>query len=62
MSNEVKKAIQIINLTKSKGFASFNEIARNLNIQGIRTFRGKKWQANQVQILLNSLPEKTFLC
>jgi DNA invertase Pin-like site-specific DNA recombinase len=62
MSNEVKKAIQIITLTKSKGFASFNEIARNLNIQGIKTFRGKKWQANQVQNLLNSLPENTFLC
>lgn len=54
-SNEIAKAKQIINLTKSKGHASLREIASNLNIQGIRTLRGKLWQANQVKFLLNSI-------
>lgn len=54
-SNEIAKAKQIIKLTNSKGHASLREIASNLNIQGIRTLRGKLWQANQVKLLLNSL-------
>ncbi len=56
-SNEIAKAKQIIDLTKSKGHASLREIAKNLNTQGIRTFRGKIWQANQVKLLLNSINE-----
>jgi DNA invertase Pin-like site-specific DNA recombinase len=54
-SNEVNKAKQIISLLNSNGGASLNEIARTLNFQGIKTSRGKNWQANQVKILLDQI-------
>lgn len=54
-SNEVAKAKQIIYLLSSHGKPSLNEIARNLNIQGIRTLRGSKWQPNQIKQLLSEI-------
>lgn len=54
-SNEILKAKQIIRLLSSHGKPSLNEIARNLNIQGIRTLRGSKWQPNQIKQLLTEI-------
>ena len=54
-SNEIVKAKQIIHLLSSHGKPSLNEIARNLNIQGIRTLRGSKWQPNQIKQLLTEI-------
>ena len=55
LSNDVNKAKQIINLLRANGPASLNEIARTLNFQGIKTYRGKNWQANQVKIFLGQI-------
>jgi DNA invertase Pin-like site-specific DNA recombinase len=54
-SNEIVKAKQIIHLLSSHGKPSLNEIARNLNVQGIRTLRGSKWQPNQIKQLLTEI-------
>jgi DNA invertase Pin-like site-specific DNA recombinase len=54
-SNEIAKAKQIILLLSSNGKPSLNEIARNLNIQGIKTLRGSKWQPNQIKQLLTEI-------
>lgn len=54
-SNEIVKAKQIIHLLSSHGKPCLNEIAKNLNVQGIRTLRGSKWQPNQIKQLLTEI-------
>ncbi len=51
-SNDVKKAKNIIDLLSNNGHKSLSEIARNLNLHGIKTQRGGKWNPNQVKLLV----------
>lgn len=51
-SNDVKKAKNILHLLSSNGNKSLSEIARNLNLHGIKTQRGGMWQPNLVKRLL----------
>ena len=51
-SNDVKKAKNIIDLLSNNGSKSLSEIARNLNLHGIKTQRGGKWNPNQVKLLI----------
>jgi DNA invertase Pin-like site-specific DNA recombinase len=51
-SNDIKKAKNIINLLLNNGSNSLSEIARNLNLHGINTQRGGKWNPNQVKLLI----------
>jgi len=51
-SNEVIKAKNIIQLMNKKQGVSLSEIARNLNIHGIKTQRGGIWNPNQVKLLI----------
>ncbi len=52
-SNDVTKAKNLIHLLSSNGNKSLSEIARNLNLHGIKTQRGGIWHPNQVKILIN---------
>jgi DNA invertase Pin-like site-specific DNA recombinase len=52
-SNDVKKAKNIIHLLSSNGNKSLSEIARNLNLHGIKTQRGGVWHPNQVKLLVD---------
>jgi DNA invertase Pin-like site-specific DNA recombinase len=52
-SNEVKKAKNIIYLLSINGNKSLSEIARNLNLHGIKTQRGGRWNPNQVKLLVD---------
>ena len=54
-SNDVMKAKNIINLLLNNGSNSLSEIARNLNLHGINTQRGGKWNPNQVKLLIAQL-------
>ena len=51
-SNDVKMAKNIIHLLTNNGNKSLSEIARNLNLHGIKTQRGGMWQPNLVKRLL----------
>ena len=55
ISNEVSKAYNIIQLMNKDQGVSLSEIARNLNIHGIKTQRGGIWNPNQVKILVNEI-------
>ncbi len=55
MSNEVIKAKNIIQLMNKNNGVSHSEIARNLNIHGIKTQRGGIWHPNQVKVLVNQI-------
>ncbi len=52
-SNEVIKARNIIQLMNKNQGVSLSEIARNLNMHGIKTQRGGIWNPNQVKLLIN---------
>jgi DNA invertase Pin-like site-specific DNA recombinase len=55
LSNEVTKAKNIIHLMNKNNGVSLSEIARNLNMHGIKTQRGGLWNPNQVSILIKQL-------
>jgi DNA invertase Pin-like site-specific DNA recombinase len=55
ISNEVTKAKNIIQLMNKNESVSLSEIARNLNMHGIKTQRGGIWNPNQVKILVNEI-------
>lgn len=55
VSNEVVKAKNIIELMNKDEHVSLSDIARNLNIHGIKTQRGGVWYPNQVKILINQI-------
>jgi len=55
ISNEVSKAYNIIQLMNKDQGVSLSEIARNLNMHGIKTQRGGVWNPNQVKILVNEI-------
>jgi DNA invertase Pin-like site-specific DNA recombinase len=55
VSNEVSKAYNIIQLMNKDQGVSLSEIARNLNMHGIKTQRGGVWNPNQVKILVNEI-------
>jgi DNA invertase Pin-like site-specific DNA recombinase len=54
-SNDVKKAENIIQLMETTPGVTLTEIARNLNMHGIKTQRGRSWYPNQVKLLINQL-------
>ncbi len=54
-SNEVKKARNIIQLMDNNQDVTLSEIARNLNMHGIKTQRGGFWHSNQVKLLINQI-------
>lgn len=54
-SNEVIKAKNIIQLMNKNECVSLSEIARNLNMHGIKTQRGGAWHTNQVKLILNQI-------
>jgi len=55
VSNEVVKAKNIIQLMNNNESVSLSEIARNLNMHGIKTQRGGIWYPNQVKLLVNQI-------
>ena len=55
VSNEVVKAKNIIQLMNNNESVSLSEIARNLNMHGIKTQRGSIWYPNQVKLLVNQI-------
>lgn len=55
VSNEIVKAKNIIELMNKYMDVSLSDIARNLNIHGIKTQRGGAWYPNQVKILVNQI-------
>ena len=54
-SNDVIKVKNIIQLMNKDKGVSLSEIARNLNIHGIKTQRGGIWYPNQVKIVINQI-------
>ena len=57
ISNEVNKAKNIIHLMNKNQGVSLSEIARNLNMHGIKTQRGGIWNPNQVKIMINEIEQ-----
>jgi hypothetical protein len=56
MSDDIKKAISLINLLSSnKSSLTLREIARKLNYHSIPTQRGGQWYPTQVKRLLESI-------
>ena len=55
LSNDVIKVKNIIQLMNKDEGVSLSEIARNLNIHGIKTQRGGIWYPNQVKIVINQI-------
>ena len=55
ISNEVNKAKNIIQLMNKNQAVSLSEIARNLNMHGIKTQRGSIWYPNQVKLIVNQI-------
>ena len=55
LSNDVIKVKNIIQLMNKDEGVSLSEIARNLNMHGIKTQRGGIWYPNQVKILVNQI-------
>ena len=54
-SNEINKAKNIIHLMNNNACVTLSEIARNLNMHGIKTQRGGSWHPNQVKLLLTQI-------
>ncbi len=57
MSNEVIKARNIIELMNKHQAVSLSDIARNLNMHGIKTQRGGLWNPNQVKLLIHEIEQ-----
>lgn len=55
LSNDVIKVKNIIQLMNKDAGISLSEIARNLNIHGIKTQRGGVWHPNQVKLLVSQI-------
>lgn len=55
LSNDVIKVKNIIQLMNKDEGVSLSEIARNLNMHGIKTQRGSIWYPNQVKLLVNQI-------
>lgn len=55
LSNDVIKVKNIIQLMNKDAGISLSEIARNLNMHGIKTQRGGLWYPNQVKLLVNQI-------
>ena len=55
LSNDVIKVKNIIQLMNKDEGVSLSEIARNLNMHGIKTQRGSIWYQNQVKLLVNQI-------
>lgn len=54
-SNDVIKVKNIIQLMNKDEGVSLSEIARNLNMHGIKTQRGSIWYPNQVKLIVNQI-------
>jgi len=55
LSNDVIKVKNIIQLMNKDEGVSLSEIARNLNMHGIKTQRGGIWYPNQVKLLVTQI-------